>query len=102
MKIIITVKTMQEMGRLCYELGSRYISAEISENIVKCPFDEGLFLSLKTLGFNAEKIGEDDSENTSHTKIHQEIHRQSVSNAQGHSVTVTTHSETFSTSTEVK
>lgn len=90
------------MGRLCYELGSRYISAEISENIVKCPFDEGLFLSLKTLGFNAEKIGEDDSENTSHTKIHQEIHRQSVSNAQGHSVTVTTHSETFSTSTEVK
>ena len=41
MKIMITVKTMQEMGRLCYELGSRHISAEISENIVKCPFDEG-------------------------------------------------------------
>lgn len=42
------------MGRLCYELGSRHISAEISENIVKCPFDEGLFLSLKTLGFHAK------------------------------------------------
>lgn len=102
MKIMITVKTMQEMGRLCYELGSRHISAEISENIVKCPFDEGLFLSLKTLGFHAEKIGEDNSGNISHTKIHQEIHRQSVSNAQGHSVTITTHSETFSTNTEVK
>ncbi|MDE6789601.1 MAG: hypothetical protein K2J47_09820 [Ruminococcus sp.] len=94
MKIMITVKTMQEMGRLCYELGSRHISAEISENIVKCPFDEGLFLSLKTLGFNAEKIGEDNFENISHTKIHQEIHRQSVSNAHINSVTVTTHSET--------
>lgn len=102
MKIMITVKTMQEMGRLCYELGSRHISAEISEKTVKCPFDEGLFLSLKTLGFNAEKIGEDNSENASHTKIHQEIHRQTVSNAHGHSVTVTSHSETFSTNTEVK
>lgn len=90
------------MGRLCYELGSRHISSEISENIVKCPFDEGLFLSLKTLGFQAEKIGEDNSENISHTKIHQEVHRQSVSNVQGHSVTVTTHSETFSTNTELK
>lgn len=102
MKIMITVKTMHEMGRLCYELGSRHISAEISESTVKCPYDEGLFISLKTLGFTVEKIGEDNSENMSHTKIHQEIHRQSISNAYGHSVTVTTHSETFSTSTEVK
>ena len=99
---MITVETMQEMGRLCYELGSRHISAEISENAVECPYDEDLFISLKTLGFNAEKNGEDNSKNMSHTKIHQEIHRQSISNAQGHSVTVTTHSETFSTNTEVK
>ncbi len=102
MKIMITVNTMQEMGRLCYELGSRHISAEIGENIVKCPFDEGLFLSLNTLGFHVEKNGDDDSDNNSHTKIHQEIYRQSVSNAQGHTVTVTTHSETFSTSTDIK
>lgn len=102
MKIMISIKTMQEMGRLCYELGSRHISAEISESIVRCPFDEGLFLSLKTLGFHAEKIVEDNSENILHTKIHQEIYRQSVLNVQGHSVTATTHSETFSTNTEVK
>lgn len=102
MKIMITVETMQEMGRLCYELGIRHISAEISKNTVKCPYDEGLFMSLKTLKFNVKKTGEDDSENMSHTKIHQEIHRQSISNAQGHSVTVTTHSEMFSTNTEVK
>lgn len=102
MKIMISVKTMQKMGRRCYELVSRHIFAKISENIVKCPFDEGLFQSRKTLGFNAEKVGEDNSENTSHTKIHQEIHRQSVLNTQGHSVTVTTHSKTFSTNTEVK
>lgn len=102
MRIMITVETIQEMGRLCYELGSRHISAEISKNTVKCPYDEGLFISLKTLGFNAEKTGEDNSENMSHIKIHQEIHGQSISHSQGHSVTVTTHSETFSISTEVK
>ncbi len=102
MKILINTDTALETGRLCYELGSRHISAEIHEKYVKCPYEEGLFMSLKTLGFNAEKTGEDNSGNIPHTKIHQEIHRQSVSDVQGHSVTVTTHSETFSTSTEIK
>lgn len=88
MQIKISVKTMHEMGRLCYELGSRHISAEIHENCVKCPYDYGLFMSLKTLGFEAEKTGEENAENVSFTKVN--------------SVTVTSHSTTFSTNTEVK
>lgn len=54
--ILITVSDIQEMGRLCYELGSRHITASISGKSVRCPFDEALFQSLKALGFNAEKI----------------------------------------------
>lgn len=63
--ILITVSDIQEMGRLCYELGSRHITASISGKSVRCPFDEALFQSLKALGFNAEKIcSERDTKNT--------------------------------------
>lgn len=56
--ISVNVGSMQEMGRLCFELGNRHLSLSISENIVKCPYDEPTFEYLKRLGFKAEKTHE--------------------------------------------
>lgn len=52
------VSTMQEMGRLCFELGNRHLSLAIGENTVKCPFDEPTFEYLRRLGFNVSKVNE--------------------------------------------
>lgn len=56
--ISVNVGSMQEMGRLCFELGNRHLSLSISENNVKCPYDEPTFEYLKRLGFKAEKTHE--------------------------------------------
>lgn len=56
--ISVPVNSMQEMGRLCFELGNRHLSLSIGENIVKCPFDEPTFSYLRKLGFTAEKVYE--------------------------------------------
>lgn len=49
---------MKEMGRLCFELGNRHLSLSISENNVKCPYDEPTFEYLKKLGFSVTKTHE--------------------------------------------
>ena len=51
----IPVSTMQEMGRLCFELGNRHLSLEIGKDKVCVPFDEPTFLYLQQLGFQPEK-----------------------------------------------
>lgn len=51
----IKVDTMQEMGRLCFELGNRHLSLAIEEHRVIVPYDEPTFLYLKKLGFHPEK-----------------------------------------------
>lgn len=56
--VSVNVGSMQEMGRLCFELGNRHLSLSISENNVKCPYDEPTFEYLKRLGFDAEKTHE--------------------------------------------
>lgn len=56
--VSVNVSSMKEMGRLCFELGNRHLSLSISENNVKCPYDEPTFEYLKRLGFNAEKTHE--------------------------------------------
>ncbi|MGN1481299.1 urease accessory protein UreE [Porcipelethomonas sp.] len=56
--ICVHVNSMQEMGRLCFELGNRHLSLSIGENTVKCPFDEPTFSYLNKLGFTAEKVFE--------------------------------------------
>ena len=56
--VSVNVGSMQEMGRLCFELGNRHLSLSISENNVKCPYDEPTFEYLKRLGFKAEKTHE--------------------------------------------
>ncbi len=51
----IRVNTMQEMGRLCFELGNRHLSLAIEEHRVTIPYDEPTFLYLEKLGFHPEK-----------------------------------------------
>ena len=54
--IKISVQSMEEMGRLGFELGNRHLSLQIHENEVKVPFDEPTFEYLKKLGFCEEEV----------------------------------------------
>lgn len=56
--VSVSVSSMKEMGRLCFELGNRHLSLSVAENCVKCPYDEPTFEYLKRLGFNACKTHE--------------------------------------------
>lgn len=56
--IKIHVETMQEMGRLGFELGNRHLSLQIMEHEVCVPFDQPTFEYLKKLGFQAEDVTE--------------------------------------------
>ena len=56
--ISVQVSSMQEMGRLCFELGNRHLSLSIGENCVKCPYDEPTYEYLKRLGFSVSKTCE--------------------------------------------
>ncbi|SHH47690.1 urease accessory protein [Fibrobacter sp. UWH9] len=47
----IPVKTMEEMGRLGFELGNRHLSLQITEKDVTIPYDEPTFEYLVRLGF---------------------------------------------------
>lgn len=81
----ITVSTMEEMGRLGFELGNRHLSLKITENQVLVPYDEPTFLYLKKLGFHAEETmdklsdfivckAHGQSESHSHAHTHGEPH----------------------------
>lgn len=56
--ISVSVGSIEEMGRLCFELGNRHLSLAIGHDNVKCPYDEPTFEYLKRLGFNAVKTHE--------------------------------------------
>lgn len=51
----IGVETMEEMGRLCFELGNRHLSLLIESGRVTVPYDEPTFLYLKKLGFDVRQ-----------------------------------------------
>lgn len=54
--INVKVSSITEMGRVCFELGNRHLSLLISENSVKCPYDEPTFEYLKKIGFECDKV----------------------------------------------
>lgn len=56
--IKICVHSMEEMGRLGFELGNRHLSLQIQENEVKVPFDAPTYEYLKKLGFCVEEVEE--------------------------------------------
>jgi len=54
--IRIPVNTMEEMGRLGFELGNRHLSLQITEKDVTVPFDEPTFEYLARLGFLPQMV----------------------------------------------
>ncbi len=52
------VTTMQEMGRLCFELGNRHLPLAIAADCVRCPYDAPTLEYLRKLGFSSEKVHE--------------------------------------------
>ena len=74
---VVHVHTMQEMGRLCFELGNRHLSLSIGENEVSVPYDEPTFAYLAKLGFAPEKKVEKFTHFTvchAHGHSHEEAH----------------------------
>jgi urease accessory protein len=49
---------MQEMGRLCFELGNRHLQLSIGDTWVSTPYDNPTFEYLHKLGFHGERITE--------------------------------------------
>lgn len=56
------VSTMQEMGRLCFELGNRHLPLRIQEHTVSVPYDEPTLLYLQRLGFDSRQVYADFSD----------------------------------------
>ncbi len=54
----ISVRSMQEMGRLCFELGNRHLSLKIKEHAVLVPYDKPTFLYLQKMGFDVQEVQE--------------------------------------------
>lgn len=52
---VVDVHSIQEMGRLCFELGNRHLSLSIGEKEVRVPYDAPTFDYLTKLGFEAHK-----------------------------------------------
>lgn len=80
--IFTEISNMQEMGRLCFEIGNRHLSVAIGQNTVKCPFDEPTFEYLKHLGFRVTKVHEKfegyiECKAHAHTHSHEHSHKDS-------------------------
>lgn len=56
--VSIHVHSIQEMGRLCFELGNRHLALAISDSTVKVPYDEPTLIYLKKLGFEATRVND--------------------------------------------
>lgn len=50
--IVAIVNSLENMGRLCFELGNRHLPLQIKSNVVKVPYDNPTFEYLKHIGFN--------------------------------------------------
>ncbi|HIY11961.1 MAG TPA: urease accessory protein UreE [Candidatus Agathobaculum merdipullorum] len=81
------VSTMQEMGRLCFELGNRHLPLQIEEHTVSVPYDEPTLLYLQRLGFDAKQVLADFSDHVAcrahGTGEHHHAHDHTHSHAHG-------------------
>lgn len=74
---VVSIASMKEMGRLCFELGNRHLSLSIEEDQVRTPYDEPTFLYLEKLGFRPQKKQEKFSQFTvchAHGQAHSHAH----------------------------
>ncbi|MDR1891712.1 MAG: urease accessory protein UreE [Oscillospiraceae bacterium] len=51
----VTVFSMEEMGRACFELGNRHLPIAVREKFVETPYDAPTFEYLRKSGFTCEK-----------------------------------------------
>ena len=54
----VHVHSMQEMGRVCFELGNRHLPLAIGETSVSTPYDRPTFEYLEKLGFHCHQVNE--------------------------------------------
>ncbi len=54
----IYVSSIEEMGRLCFELGNRHLLLKIEQDCVRVPYDTPTFLYLEKLGFKVFQVQE--------------------------------------------
>ena len=54
----VSVCTIEEMGRACFELGNRHLSPKITAEYVEVVYDEPTFLYMQKLGFSVERVSE--------------------------------------------
>lgn len=52
----ISVSTMQQMGRACFELGNRHLSLQINENSILAAYDKPTFEYMEHLGFTVRAV----------------------------------------------
>lgn len=85
---VVQVHTMEEMGRLCFELGNRHLSLSIHRNEVSVVYDEPTFAYLEKLGFAPTKRFDKFTNVTvCHAHGHGEGHEHSHKHENGHSHT---------------
>lgn len=84
---VVDVHSMQEMGKLCFELGNRHLSLSIGESRVSVPYDAPTFEYLQKLGFAPRK----ENEKFSHFTVchaHGHSHGDGHEHSHGHGETV--------------
>ncbi|MBC2581209.1 urease accessory protein UreE [Clostridium sp. DJ247] len=54
--ILIKPKTIEEMGRVCYEIGNKHVQLFLHDNEVRVPYEEPLMKLLDKKGFNPKKV----------------------------------------------
>jgi urease accessory protein len=54
----VHIHNIQEMGRVCFELGNRHLPVHIKEMTVHTPYDEPTFEYLRKLHFHCQKVTE--------------------------------------------
>ena len=57
--ITVPVDTMEQMGRLCYELGNRHLSIRVGHSTVSVPYDHPTYDYVQKLGFTPT-VSDDD------------------------------------------
>jgi urease accessory protein len=54
----VSVSSMREMGRLCFELGNRHLPLCVADSWVSTPYDSPTFEYLHKLGFHCGRVTE--------------------------------------------
>jgi urease accessory protein len=54
----VSVFTMREMGRVCFELGNRHLPLSVGDSWVSTPYDNPTFEYFQKLGFICDRVTE--------------------------------------------